>query len=102
MSDRQPIFKKMALIGAGLIGSSMAHAARRANLVSHIAAFVPRAETRAKAEKAGFAHSLHADLAEAVKNADLVVLATPLGAYPELAREVAPYLMRGEIGRAHV
>lgn len=90
-----PIFERMALIGAGLIGSSMAHAARRAGAVKTITAYVPRAETRARAEKAGFADLVTGDLAEAVKGADLVVLATPLGAYGALSKELAPYLIKG-------
>src|SRR5262245_22427043 len=78
MSGKQPIFKKIALIGVGLIGSSIAHAARRARLAEHVAGYVPRAETRARAEAAGFADSLHAEIAPAVQNADLVILCTPI------------------------
>ena len=96
MTDK-PMFAKIALVGAGLIGSSLAHAARRAKLAGHIAAYIPRAETRAKAERAGFADSLHADLIETVKDADLVVLATPLGAYVELGKQLAPHLAKGAI-----
>jgi cyclohexadieny/prephenate dehydrogenase len=90
-------FQKIALIGAGLIGSSIAHAARRNNLVGHIAGYVPRAETRARAEAGGFAHSLHAEIAPAVKDADLIVLATPIGTYATLAPLVAPHLKKGAI-----
>jgi len=97
MSESTPIFEKLALIGAGLIGSSIAHAARRAHLARHIAAYVPRAETRARAEKAGFADSLHAELQPAVEGADLVVLATPIGTYAKLAEAIAPYLKQGAI-----
>ncbi len=59
MMREAPIFEKIALIGAGLIGSSIAYASRRANLAGHIAGYVPRPETRARAEKMGFADSLH-------------------------------------------
>ena len=97
MSEAKPLFEKMALIGVGLIGSSMAHAARRAHLVKHIAGYAPRPETRAKAEKAGFCDSLHADIESTVKDADLVVLATPIGAYAKLAAEIAPHLKKGAI-----
>ena len=97
MSGSEPIFKKIALIGAGLIGSSIAHAARRGNLVRHIAAYVPRPETRARAQKSGFADSLHAEVEPAVKDADLVVLATPVGTYAALASLFAPYLKAGAI-----
>ena len=92
-----PLFETMALIGVGLIGSSMAHAARRAKAVKHIAGYAPRPETRAKAEKAGFCDSVHADLRSAVERADLVVLATPVGTYATLAAEMAPYLKKGAI-----
>jgi cyclohexadieny/prephenate dehydrogenase len=97
MSDSEPIFEKIALIGAGLIGSSIAHAARRGNLVRHIAAYVPREETRARAHKSGFADSLHAEVEPTVKDADLVVLATPVGTYAALASLFAPHLKPGAI-----
>src|SRR6185295_17298126 len=79
------------------IGSSIARAARRAKLGSHIAGYAPRPETRQRAEAAGFADSLHAALRPSVENADLVILATPVGTYGALAREMAPYLKKGAI-----
>ena len=97
MSTAPHIFEKIALIGVGLIGSSIAHASRRANLAGHIAGYVPRPETRARAEKMGFADSLHAELEPAIRNADLVVLATPIGAYAALAQAFAPHLKPGSI-----
>src|SRR5438105_6581065 len=97
MTKRQIIFEKIALIGAGLIGSSIARAARRAHLATHIAAYIPRETTRARAAKAGFADSLHAELGAAVKGADLVVLATPIGTFAELSRECAPHFSQGAI-----
>jgi cyclohexadieny/prephenate dehydrogenase len=97
MSEAAPIFDKLTLIGAGLIGSSIAHASRRANLARYIAAYVPRTETRARAEKAGFADSLHAEIGPAVDGADCVVLATPIGTYGALASLIAPHLKKGAI-----
>jgi cyclohexadieny/prephenate dehydrogenase len=97
MSASTPIFKKIALIGVGLIGSSIAHASKRKGLAGHVAGYVPRAETRAKAQAAGFADSLHADIAPAVQDADLVVLCTPIGTYGTLAAEIAPHLMKDAI-----
>src|SRR5437763_1579088 len=97
MTAAQPLFKKIALIGVGLIGSSIAHASRRANLAQHIAGYVPRPETRARAAAAGFADSLHAELEPAVKGADLVVLATPVGTYATLAPEIASHIETGAI-----
>ncbi len=84
MTDAGVIFQKVALIGAGLIGSSIARAARRRGLARHIAAYIPRDTTRARAAKSGFADSLHAELSSAVAGADLIVLATPIGTFAEL------------------
>ncbi len=94
MSD-SPIYDKVALIGIGLIGSSMAHAMRRGGVASHIAGYAHRAETLEKARSVGFADSLHSDLAACVKDADLVVLATPVGTYAVLAEQIAPHLKPG-------
>jgi predicted dinucleotide-binding enzyme len=58
MKEGAPLFQKIALIGVGLIGSSIARAVRRAELGSHIAGYAPRAETRERAEAAGFADYL--------------------------------------------
>jgi cyclohexadieny/prephenate dehydrogenase len=92
-----PLFKKIALIGIGLIGSSIAHAARRANLASHIAGYAKRPETLARAKAVGFADSLHSDIGGCVANADLVVLAAPVGAFAGLAPEIAPHLKKDAI-----
>jgi len=96
MSD-QPIFAKAALLGVGLIGSSMAHAMRRAGLVSHIAGYARRPETLEAAKKVGFADSLHGDPVSAVRDADLVVFATPVGSFGALAAEIAGALKPGAI-----
>ncbi len=97
MTAPSPLFGKIALIGAGLIGSSIAHASRRAGLAEHIAAYIPRDTTRARAEKSGFADSLHSELAAAVSDANLVILATPLGTLADLAQRAAPHLNPGVI-----
>ncbi|HEV2561487.1 MAG TPA: prephenate/arogenate dehydrogenase family protein [Rhizomicrobium sp.] len=88
----KPIFAKIALIGVGLIGSSMAHAAQRKGLAGHIAGYARRPETLEKARAVGFADSLHSDIESAVRDADLVVLATPVGSFEALAKEMAPFL----------
>ena len=95
--DSKPLFTKAALIGIGLIGSSMAHAMRRGGLAAHIAGYAHRKETLEKAKKIGFANSLHSELAPCVRDADLVVLATPVGSFAALAKEIAPHLMKGAI-----
>ncbi|HEY2445388.1 MAG TPA: prephenate/arogenate dehydrogenase family protein [Rhizomicrobium sp.] len=95
--DSRPLFAKAALMGIGLIGSSLAHAIRRAGLAAHIAGYSHRPETLEKAQAMGFADSLHGDAAPAVRDADLVVLATPVGAFGEIARSIAPHLKPGAI-----
>ena len=91
------VFSKVALLGVGLIGSSMAHAIRRAGAAAHIAGYTHRRETLEKARAVGFADSLHSDPGSCVAGADLVVLATPVGTYGELARAIAPHLKKGAI-----
>jgi cyclohexadieny/prephenate dehydrogenase len=95
--DSKPLFGKVALLGIGLIGSSMAHAMRRAGLAAHIAGFARNRETLDVAERIGFADSLHDDPKIAVRDAEFVVLATPVGAFEELAKEIAPHLKPGVI-----
>src|SRR5205823_9645647 len=97
MNQPHVIFDKIALIGAGLIGSSIAYASRRGKLAKQISAYIPRETTRARAANAGFADSLHAEIAPAVEGADLVVLATPIGTFADLTRQSAPHLMTGAI-----
>jgi cyclohexadieny/prephenate dehydrogenase len=91
------MFAKAALLGIGLIGSSLAHAMRRAGLAAHISGFARNPETLDKARTLGFADTLHDTPAPAVRDADLVILATPVGAFGELAKEMAPHLKPGAI-----
>jgi cyclohexadieny/prephenate dehydrogenase len=89
------IYERVALIGLGLIASSMAHAMRRHGLAGHIAGHARSAETRAAAAEIGFVDSVHETAAEAVAGADLVVLAVPVGAMGAVAEEIAPHLAAG-------
>ncbi|HVP86329.1 MAG TPA: prephenate/arogenate dehydrogenase family protein [Rhizomicrobium sp.] len=97
MSDDKTLFGKVALIGIGLIGSSMAHAMRRAKLAGHIAGYARRPETLEAAKKVGFADSLSGDVAAVVRDADLVVLATPVGSFGAIAKEISSVLKPGAI-----
>ncbi len=91
------LFDRVALIGVGLLGSSVAHATRRGGLAAHIAGYDNQAESRDGARKIGFADSIHDDLASCVAGADLVILATPVGAFGALAKAMAPHLKPGAI-----
>ena len=90
-------FGRIALIGIGLIGSSIAHAARRAGCVAHIAGYSRSEASRAAAARIGFCDSLHDDMAACAKDADIVVLCLPVGALGEAAATIAPALKPGAI-----
>jgi cyclohexadieny/prephenate dehydrogenase len=91
------MFEKIALLGLGLIGSSMSHAVRRAGLAKTITGFARSAETRGIALELGLVDQVFETAADVVQGADLVVLCTPIGTYAELAREIGPHLMAGAI-----
>lgn len=91
------MFGRVSLIGIGLIGSSLARAMRRSSLAAHIAAFDTRTETLERARELRLADSYHDSLRSAALDADLVVLATPVGVFGELAKSLAPHLKRGSI-----
>ncbi len=89
------LYDRVALIGLGLIASSMAHAIRRAGLASEITGFARSAETRAVAREVGFCDRVCETATEAVEDADLVVLCVPVGAMEAVAQEIAPALKPG-------
>ncbi len=89
------IYNRVALIGLGLIASSMGHAMKRRGLAAHVAGHAKTEATRAAALDLGFCQSVHASAAEAVKDADLVVLAVPVGAMGAVAAEIGPHLKPG-------
>lgn len=89
-----PLYGRVALIGLGLIASSMAHAMRAQGLARHIAGHAPSAATRAAALEL-FCDSVHATAEGAAEGADLVVLAVPVGAMGVVAAAVAPVLAPG-------
>jgi cyclohexadieny/prephenate dehydrogenase len=91
------MFEKIALLGLGLIGSSLSHASRRANLTSTISGYARSAETRSTALEIGIANTVHETAAKAVEDADLVILCTPVGTYAELAKQIGPHLKAGAI-----
>lgn len=88
-------FERVALIGVGLINSSLARVLRRDGLASHIAVCARTRKTLDKAVELGLADSVTIDPGIAVENADLVVLGTPLGAYSEIAQNMAAGLKKG-------
>lgn len=90
-------FRKLALIGIGLIGSSIALAARRQGLVEVISIATRKQQTLDEARELGLGDIYTLDAAEAVRGADLVIICTPVGAYDGVIKAIAPALEPGAI-----
>jgi len=82
----------IALIGMGLIGSSLGHALKKNGLAAHVSGYARSAETRARALEIGFVDSVHDTAQEAAIDADVVFFNTPLSVIKELAEEIIPGL----------
>ena len=94
----RPMFKRLALIGIGLIGSSISHAARRhGGLVGEIAGSSATEKTRETALRLGLVDKAFSTAAEAVAGADLVIVCTPVGVCGRIAEEIGPHLAEGAI-----
>jgi len=91
MSEK-PLFHRVAILGFGLIGSSLARAVRAKGLVGEIVAGDRDPAALETIRKLGLADHATADLAEAVRDADLVVIAVPVAAYAEVGATIAPAL----------
>jgi len=91
------LFERVALIGIGLIGSSLARAMKLHGLTGHIAVSTRREETLKTAEDLDLGDSYTLDPAEAVKDADLVIICTPMGAYEGVSRAIHDTLKPGAI-----
>jgi cyclohexadieny/prephenate dehydrogenase len=83
------LFRRLTLLGCGLIGSSIARAARE------IVANARSAKTLARVAELGIADRVEADPAEAVRGADCVILCAPVGTYADLAAAIASHLSAG-------
>jgi cyclohexadieny/prephenate dehydrogenase len=97
MTQAAPMFERVALIGLGLIGSSLCHAMRRRGLARTIVGHAQSEKTRDTALRIGLVDSVYATAAEAARDADLVILCTPIGVCGRLAQEMAPALKAGAI-----
>ncbi len=91
------MFDRLALIGVGLIGSSIAQAARRPALVREIVATARTEKTRARVVELKLADRVVATNAEAVRGADLVIVCIPVGACGPVAAEIGAHLEPGAI-----
>ena len=93
----KPQFETIALIGIGLIGSSLARVIRAKGLAGHVAIATRSAATLDAARLLGLGDSYVSSNAEAVANADLVIVSVPVGASEAVAKEIGPHLKPGAI-----
>ncbi len=89
------VYERVALIGLGLIASSIFWATRRMNLAENVTGYARSAETRETARRIGLCDEVFDTLEDTVKDADLVVLAVPVGAMGDVAKVIGPHLKKG-------
>ena len=92
---KEPIYNRLALIGAGLIGGSIARATRAQGAARSIVVTARSPTTRKRVAELGFADQVVETNAAAVEGADLVIVCIPVGASGEVAKEIGPHLMKG-------
>jgi cyclohexadieny/prephenate dehydrogenase len=93
----KPLFNTLAIIGPGLIGSSIARAARAQGAVRSIVATARSPNTRKRVAELGIADKVTDTNAEAVEGADLVIVCVPVGICGGVAKEIGPHLKPGAI-----
>ena len=93
----KPLVERLAIIGVGLIGSSIARATRRMNAAGSVIAADADPKVRERVRELRLADEVASTLAEAVHEADLVIFCMPLGAYAAVAEEIAPHLKDGVV-----
>ncbi len=91
------IYNKIAIIGVGLIGASIALAARRAGLAASVTGCEIDSAKAGEIEKLGLVDHVTTDAVAAVQEADLVVMAVPVGALGPLAAQIVPAMKPGAV-----
>ena len=86
------MINRLAIIGIGLIGGSLSLALKQAGSVKHVVGFSRKASTRSEAMSLGVIDSAVSSIADAIQNADIVVLAVPVGAIADALISIAPYV----------
>ncbi len=94
----EPLFRRLTLVGAGLIGSSLARAAReRGGIAAEVVVYDSSPAVLDRVRHLGFADRVESDLTVAVAGADCVMLCAPVGAFAAIASAMAPHLAPGAI-----
>lgn len=89
------VYERVALIGLGLIASSMFWAMKRGGLAGEVVGYARSVETRDIAREIGLCDRVYDSITEAVQEADLVVLCVPVGVMGSVAAEISPMLKPG-------
>jgi cyclohexadieny/prephenate dehydrogenase len=95
--NRAVLFRKIALVGVGLLGGSLALAIRERRLAAVVQGYVRRKASIAECERAGLADFATTDLTAAVRDADLIILCTPLAQMRGLTENLLPSLKKGAL-----
>lgn len=90
-------FRKISIVGVGLLGGSLGLAVRKRGLAEVVVGFVRRAASVEECTRAGAVDQATLDLAEAIDAADLIVLCTPLYQMRSLVERMLPVLKRGAV-----
>ena len=94
----EPLFQRLALLGIGLIGSSVARIAReRGDIAAEVVVNARTQKTLDRVVELGFANRVELDPGKAVLGADCVMLCAPVGAFADLAAAIAPHLAPGAV-----
>ena len=90
-------FRKITIVGVGLLGGSLGLAIKKRRLAGRVVGFVRRAASVGECRKAGAVDLATCDLSEAVEDADLIILCTPLAQMRSLMDQMLPAIKRGAI-----
>lgn len=91
------LFDKVVIVGIGLIGSSLARNLKKHRLARKVAVFDKNPAYLAEASELGIVDEVFDEPGAAAADADLIVLATPVGAFGALTAEMVPFMKRGAI-----
>lgn len=93
----RPLFEKLVVVGLGLLGGSVADAARRRGVARRVVGVARASDQAAAAVEAGLVDEAGTDVAAAAGRSDLLVLATPVGAMARVLERAAPALGQGSL-----
>ena len=96
-NTKKPLFDVVAIIGIGLIGSSIARAIKKYGLADKVYGYAKTDSTRNTAKKLGYMDEIYDNAIETVKDADLTILCTPVGANLSIIIQIGEHLKSGSI-----